>query len=212
MFEVVSFGKKPWGLATPAEIRKEVCAGYFLPQPAGCPHKLYRYMKRAWMYTPELPQSPRPAIGDMYSFILTYDDVKGPVLGLNGLEVLGGELKKIRVLSEKSHQRTSLCQFQDGRVIVKEIMSPGYREQFIRDLATRQALKHCNLVQLVAVNTRAKIPWAAFTYAGLGSLSDLVHNCTDEQLLNSAVDVAMAMEYLSHQRRFCSSDSTDSTL
>ncbi|XP_045433713.1 ephrin type-A receptor 1 isoform X3 [Pipistrellus kuhlii] len=53
MWEVLSFGDKPYGELSNQEVMKSIEDGYRLPPPVDCPAALYELMKNCWAYNPD---------------------------------------------------------------------------------------------------------------------------------------------------------------
>eukprot|EP00039_Didymoeca_costata_P019096 m.336220 g.336220 ORF g.336220 m.336220 type:complete len:697 (+) comp17787_c0_seq1:230-2320(+) len=53
LWEVWTFGELPYGDMTGREVLEQIEKGVRLPQPEGCPHKVYEAMKKCWSYNKE---------------------------------------------------------------------------------------------------------------------------------------------------------------
>lgn len=63
MWEVLSYGDKPYGSMSNKEVMKNIEEGYRLPPPVDCPTVLYELMKCCWTYD----RSKRPTFGEILS-------------------------------------------------------------------------------------------------------------------------------------------------
>lgn len=195
MFEVTSYGKAPWGLATPAEIRTEVCSGNVLPQPAGCPQRLYRYMKRAWLFKPEL----RPSLPDMYAALLTQRT------GNSDPASLATKLRRSQLtpLQELSPGR-ELCRSKvDQRLVEVRTFSGNVDLGALEtEVNLLQTLRHANLLMFLGHSLKSSPPSMFFEWAGQGSLDKYLamNELEQGELQQLGVGVARGMEYLAARR------------
>ena len=54
LFEIITYGRFPYPNMTNAQVLEKLPQGYHMPQPIGCPHKLYDIMLDCWREEPKL--------------------------------------------------------------------------------------------------------------------------------------------------------------
>eukprot|EP00050_Salpingoeca_kvevrii_P017244 m.63290 g.63290 ORF g.63290 m.63290 type:complete len:1790 (-) comp7448_c0_seq1:173-5542(-) len=214
LYEVMTYGKQPWGQLAAAEIYKELSTGAMLPRPLECPSALYTVITNMCKMHPQ----DRLSMGETLLAVV-HGRVQRVGVALaarvetSQWELDPDRLEFLRNLQSEAWQNVKLYSLlpqdpdsDEEPCSVAAVLLPAVHEredisEFRSELRSVLTLQHDNLLQLIGCVTRTTTPMVVFEHLPIGDLKSALQNKSDVLVepMQLALDVAEGLQYL-HSR------------
>ena len=202
LYEIITYGRFPYPGKTNMEVLEVLQQGYRMPQPPGCPDKLYNIMLACWQKEP----ANRPTFETLQwlleEFFTTKDGVSGQAF--EEWEIDRRAIRLVRKLMSNEFVEAWEGLWYHTAVTPVVVKTPKLGEIAINDTANlMRNIQHQNIVQLYGVCTKEEPVYIVTEFMKHKSLLDYLcgegRSTKLPQLIDMASQVAAGMAYLDEQ-------------